>query len=179
MPDPGSDLDLKREQGLDFVVQAAREALAQEFARAERLDAKARGQMTMAAAWFGTVQVVAGIVLKDQASSPVWLIAVAALAFCSGAALLGAFLSLGSVWRLEPQPALSQETLEDMADASGKPRFREQTVLLYRNLLGHAQNQNDARGNALDGAGAWLVATHVLALTELFVALLATILHGV
>lgn len=44
---------------LKHILDAARAALDGEFARAERFDAKARGQATLAGSWFAVTQAVA------------------------------------------------------------------------------------------------------------------------
>jgi len=166
---------LRPEDGLKHVLDAARAALDQEFARAERLDSKARGQLAAAASWFAAVQAVAGITLRSDTSAG-WLLVVAALAAGSAICLLLAHRTLGAVWKLHPQPAIGEETLEDMAANAGSPTFGDQLVLLYRNLLGNAQHNNDLRSDALDGAAKWIWSSQLLALAELLAAFLFRLL---
>ncbi|MCP9490253.1 MAG: hypothetical protein MSC31_10310 [Solirubrobacteraceae bacterium MAG38_C4-C5] len=159
-------------EGLKQVVEAARKALDQEFQRAERYDAKARGQMTLAGSWFAVVQAVAAVSLRGD-TPPVWATAIAIAAVVAGIALFTAMRRSARVWKLRPQPAVNQETLEDMLlSAEREPeRFGRQLVLLYRNLLGKAQQVNADRASALEGAtGAWWWAL-ALAFAELAVAL--------
>jgi hypothetical protein len=164
---------------LEPVLSAARSALEFESQRADRLDSKARNQMTLAGSWFAVVQAVAAVVLSHR--TPLgWVIAIAATAALAGLALIVAMRESTNVWKLRPQPAVTQETLEDMtAAAQTNPEtFSEQLILQYRHILGHLQEQNNARANALDAATAWWWVTLGLSFTELAVALLTRIFNA-
>lgn len=159
-------------EGVKQVVEAARSALDQEFQRAERYDAKTRGQMTLAGSWFAVVQAVAAVSLRGDTPTG-WALAIAAAAVIAGVALFWAMRKSARVWRLRPQPAVNQETLEDMLSSVDREpeRFGHQLVGLYRNLLGNAQAVNAERASALEGAtGAWWWAL-LLAFAELAIAL--------
>lgn len=160
------------------VVDAARAALELENQRAERLDSKARNQMTLAGSWFAVVQAVAAVALRSK--TPLgWVIAIGVLAAFGGVALVLAMRQSAQVWKLRPQPAVTQETLEDMTlSAQQEPEtFEEKLVLEYRHLLGHVQQENANRADALDAATTWWWATLGFGLVELAVALLARILN--
>ena len=160
------------------VLDAGQAALALENQRADRLDSKARNQMTLAGSWFAVVQAVAVVALTEH--TPLgWVIVIAATAAVAGAALIAAMRQSAKVWMLRPQPAVTQETLEDMTLAAQREpgTFDAQLVQQYRHMLGHAQEVNASRADALDAATAWWWATLGLALAELAVALLARILN--
>jgi len=170
------DLEGASGEGLKQVVEAARKALDQEFQRAERYDAKSRGQMTLAGSWFAIVQAVAAVSLRGDTSTG-WAIAIAVAAVVAGFALFSAMRRSAQVWKLRPQPAVDQQTLEDMLlSAEREPdRFGRQLVQLYRNLLGKAQQVNSDRADAFERAtGAWWWAL-ALAFVELGIALASRI----
>jgi hypothetical protein len=165
--------------GLEPVIDAAKSALEFENQRADRLDSKARNQMTLAGSWFAVVQAVAAVVLA--AHTPIgWVIALGATASVAGLALIIAIRLSANVWKLRPQPAVTQETLEDMTQAAQEnpETFSEQLVLQYRHMLGHLQEVNNARVNALDAATFWWWVALSLAFVELTVALLTKIFNA-
>lgn len=166
-------------EDLNQVVEAARAALDQEFQRAERYDAKARNQMTLAGSWFAVVQAVAAVTLRGDASTA-WVGAIAASAAVAGVALFIAMRLSAKVWKLRLEPAVNQETLEDMLSAAEREpeTFGQNLVRLYRHLLGKAQEVNESRATAFDGSTvAWWWALG-LAFAELALALLSQIFGG-
>jgi hypothetical protein len=161
---------------LRYVVEAARTALDQEFQRAERYDTKARGQMTLAGSWFAVVQAVAAVALRGNTPTG-WIIAIASAAAIAGVALFAAMRTSAKVWSLRQQPAVNQATLEDMLVAAERDpqAFGRQLVQLYRHLLGHAQEVNERRADAVDAAtSVWWWALG-LTLVELAIALLSRV----
>lgn len=183
---------IERPQGGDLkpVIDAATSALELENQRADRLDSKARNEMTLAGSWFAVVQAVAAVALGSaavlgrnvhEAQTPVgWVIAIAVTAAFGGLALFGAMRQSTQVWKLRDQPAVTQETLEDMTQArrSDPEHFEEQLIVEYRHLLGYAQKNNETRANALDAVTRWWWATMGLGLLELILALIARIVNG-
>lgn len=161
------------------MVAAAQSALELENQRADRLDSKARNQMTLAGSWFAVVQAVAAVSLRAHTPTG-WNIAIAATAALAGVALICAMRQSAKVWMLRPQPAVTQETLEDMTLAAQQDpeTFDERLVQQYRHMLGRIQKVNETRADALDAATMWWWATLGLALVELAVALLARILNA-
>jgi protein-S-isoprenylcysteine O-methyltransferase Ste14 len=160
------------EEGVKQVVEVARSALDEEFQRAERYDAKARGQMMLAGSWFAVVQAVAAVSLRGDTPNA-WALAIAAAAVLAGLVLIWAMRQSARVWKLRSQPAINQETLEDMLSSAEQDpeRFGHELVLLYRNLLGNAQDVNAKRASAFeDATGAWWWAL-ALAFAELAIAL--------
>src|SRR4051812_43085316 len=73
-----------------LVVEAAQNAVAQEFQIAERLDTKARNQMTVAGTWYALVTALAGVALRvwiDRGLND-WLVATIIVCAGVGAACL-------------------------------------------------------------------------------------------
>jgi hypothetical protein len=138
-------------EALQHVIEAARDALSQEFERAERYDAKARNQMTVAGSWFAVAQAVAAVGPNTPGE---WIAGILLAAVVAAVFLILATIASAKVWKLRDQPAVSQETLEDMLAAARKSAnsFGEDLVRLYRHLLGHAQSRNEERAAALDGS---------------------------
>ena len=162
-----------------LIIEAAREALESEDARAERLDAKARGQMTLAGAWFAVVQAVAAVALK--AGMPTgWLVAVAASAGAAAIVLVAAMIESAKVWKLKSRPSVGTMTIDAMTAAvdDDEDAFRAKMVQQYQHLLGKLKTVNFERAEALQSSmKAWWCALG-LGLVELAVALLARILGG-
>jgi hypothetical protein len=143
---------------LKHVLDTARDALDHEFSRAERLDAKARGQATLAASWF-TVALAASALILRSSSAPAWLIALLALCLALGGLSLFLLLQASSrVWRLRTRDDVTPETLRAMELAAGEsdPEFAQKMIATYRHILEGAQSANTARADALEPSrGRW------------------------
>lgn len=157
---------------LQQVIETGRATLEQEIQRAERLELKARGQVTLAGTWFAIVQAVAGTSLDDARRG--WIIALAGTAV-AGALFFGLLLR-GSyrVWSLRTRDAMSEETLGGMERAAHEDpsAFLGKMVEIYRHILNGVQDTNHARAEALSAATLWWWLT----LGAGFVELLSTML---
>lgn len=161
----------------DLIIDAAREALEREDARAERLDAKARGQMALAGTWFAIVQAVAAVALNAGIPNG-WLIAVGVSAGAAAVALVVAMAKSAEVWKLKSRPSIGTKTIDAMTAALHKDTFKEEMVQEYQHLLGKLQIVNHERAKALEcSTVAWWWALG-FGLAELAVALLARIVGG-
>ncbi|MEJ7656104.1 MAG: hypothetical protein WKF33_03625 [Thermoleophilaceae bacterium] len=172
----------KSSDDLKHVLDAARNALDREFQRAERFDAKARGQATLAGSWFAVTQAVAAVSLQPSMRSG-WFIALACLVALQAVALIGLLLASARVWRLQERPDIGEEALEGMEQAAKErdPEFASKALGLYRYVLYYAQEANARRAEALEAtngkwwtAGStWWWAVLCLGLVEVLTALLA------
>jgi hypothetical protein len=137
---------------LKHVLDTARDALDHEFQRAERFDAKARGQATLAGSWFTVAQAVTALSLRSgHVPHGILIVVLAALGL--GAVCLFLLLRASSqVWRLKTRNDVTPATLEAMADAAknGDPDFALNAIYTYRNILSGAQQANAERARALD-----------------------------
>ena len=172
------DLDLAKQDRdeMNFVLDAGRDALAQEFQVAERLDSKARGQMTFAGAWFAIVQAVAGVALRDPLSTG-WSAAVVGSAATAAVALAWCFYRHHEVWKLRPETGFNSDAIHAFGEwAADKHTDLAGTLVgYYERILRERQKQNSARATAFDEAGgAWFLAIG-LTLIELMVALVAAV----
>lgn len=144
---------------LKHVLDTARAALDHEFQRAERLDAKARGQATLAGSWF-TVALAASALVFRSDSGPAWLtIVLVACLTLGGASLFLLLLASSRVWRLQTRDDIKPDTLLAMEQSAGQsdPEFARRMLSTYRKILAGAQEANDARATALDPPqGGWL-----------------------
>jgi hypothetical protein len=136
---------------LKHVLDAARAALDREFQRAERFDAKARGQATLAGSWFAVTQAVVGASLRIDTPRG-WLIAISAAFVVQALALAILLAASRRVWALQERPDIGAETLDHMEESAtaGDPEFGKKAIEFYRYVLYHAQKANQTRAEALD-----------------------------
>jgi hypothetical protein len=130
-----------------LVIEAARAAVTQEFQIAERLDSKARNQMTVAAAWYGVVQAAASIVLKSHNLSNSWRWVILSLAIAGGAAFALALLFSFLVWRVRDEKEITVDGLAQMAAAAQDVDrdFEGDLVEHYRSILQARRKTNKRR----------------------------------
>lgn len=116
----GSTLEA-RSSDLGSVLTVGRAAIDQQFALAERLDAKARGQVTIAGAWFAVVQAVASGAFGIPRLADTWVLVITILA-AGGALLLLATMALSAnVWRLRVESEIEPDGLVMMANDARSP----------------------------------------------------------
>lgn len=164
-------------EDINYVLDVAREALSHEFEVSERLDAKARGQMTLAGAWFAIVQAVAGIALRDGAISDAWGAAVVGTAVLAAIALGWAFYRHYAVWKLRDETGFNADALHAFGEwaADNETNLGSTLIGYYEQILSERQGRNRERVAEFDKAvPAWFFALG-LTLVELMVALLAAI----
>lgn len=136
-------------ENLKHVLDTARNAVDQEFQRAERFDAKARGQATLAGSWLGVTQAVAAIALRSGSNREL-VIAIVALSIVQATAFFCLLGRASAVWRLRNRTGVSPETLEAMRLAADDPAFADRTIETYRGILEGAQEANERRAEALE-----------------------------
>jgi hypothetical protein len=162
-------------ENLKHVLDTARAALDHEFQRAERLDAKARNQTTLAGSWLIVAQAVAAFAIRSNVDIR-WVIAVGVLFILEAVAFVWLLKISSGVWALKVRPDISGRTLEAMEDDVANPDFASRTIETYRGILVKAQEANEDRAQALEWTWRpwWVVL--VLGFLEMGVALLARIL---
>jgi len=136
-------------EDLKQVLDTARAAMDQEFARAERFDSKARDRATLAGSWYAVVQAAAALSLSTQTHTW-WIVGVAAEAVLGAIALVVVLYGTMQVAKLRTRPSVGEETLEAMKLAAGSDDFAAKSIDMYRDLLYRAQEANDQRADALD-----------------------------
>ena len=163
---------------LGLVVEAARKAVELEFQIAERIDAKARNQMTVAGAWYALVTAIAGVALRAELDTggDDWLVAsivgfAAAAGVCLGIAMAFSY----GVWRLRTEPDVEPDGLRAMLDDARGPNVdvAEQLVEHYRALLARRRRTNKIRVRNFKRSVRWWIFGLGFALVELLVALAA------
>jgi uncharacterized membrane protein YccF (DUF307 family) len=163
---------------MGYVLDAARGSLEHQFAIAERLDAKARGQMTLAGAWFTVAQGVVGVVLGGAGLAVGWTVATLVSAAIAALGLGWAFYRHFQVWKLRDQPDLNPAALHSfLQDVRDVEIDAAGTILAhYAAMLDEWQAANHARERAFGAAvPAWFLALG-LTLLELLVSVAAAIL---
>lgn len=165
----------QRTKDLAEVVQVGRDALTQEFQISERLDAKARGHVTLAGQWFAVVQAVAAVAFAARGIDDGWLLAVAATAAAGGIALATTVVLSWRVWRIRDEEAVSPKGLLEMKEEAEREESEalEPLVRHYASKLQSRRGTNRTRADALAWAErVWFVAM-ALPLVELVLALYA------
>jgi hypothetical protein len=161
--------------GLSEVVNVARAAVEQEFQISERLDTKARGQVTLAGQWFAVAQAVSAVAYAAPGVGGWLLYAVGGAALVGAGLLICTFLESSKVWRVREEDALhpkgilqlkSRATHED-ADAM------EVAVEHYASLLQGRRRTNKLRTEALEAAERVWLAAMAVPLAQLILALAA------
>jgi hypothetical protein len=149
----------------------------------ERLESKARHQMTIAATFFAAVQ--AGVIslvggalgpTGSGGASPVvpYLMVTASVAVV---ALAIAVLASYRTWRLRPARVLSVKTIRDYIEFAlqGRSGVSANIVWAYTNVVEARQEQNDARSISLERASWACALTFVVVAVELMLAFAAVV----
>jgi hypothetical protein len=140
------------------LLSSATAIIDEEFRRSERIDAKSRNQVALAATFFAVVQAgvigllngVLGAGEGHKASSFVpWLAAAGGLA---GAALVVAVVVSYRSWRLLDDPALGIKTLRDYLQPArdGNPAVGVKLVDAYSTIAEGRRANNKKRTEALE-----------------------------
>ncbi len=143
---------------LSILLSSATAIIDEEFRRSERIDAKSRNQVALAATFFAVVQAgvigllngVLGASEGHKASSFVpWLAAAGGLA---GAALVVAVVVSYRSWRLLDDPALGIKTLRDYLQPArdGNPAVGVKLVDAYSTIAEGRRANNKKRTEALE-----------------------------
>jgi hypothetical protein len=142
---------------LSHVLDVASAQLDREFQRAERLDTKARAQVTLAASWFTVAQAVAGLSLRDGGDSAWVLVPVFAFLLLGAVTLALLAAATREATQLQTRNDITPETLAAMEESAkaGSPDFTERLVETYRKILGEAQAANERRAVALEPSRRW------------------------
>ena len=140
-----------------LVLEAARDAIRQEFQIAERLDAKARNQMAIAGTWFAVVQGVAGLAIGDDETGSFfgwsYVTIIVVLAGAAGACLIVAMTLSYLVWRLRDEEEITHKALFEMADVARNPSDGLEDKLVAHNariLVRAAPTTSSEHGTSVD-----------------------------
>lgn len=145
---------------LSILLSSATAIIDEEFRRSERIDAKSRNQVALAATFFAVVQ--AGVIgllngvlgaSEHHKASPFipWLAVAGGLA---GIALVAAVVVSYRAWRLLDDPALGVKTLRDYLPAArdGNPAVGAKLVDAYSKIAEGRRANNRARTDSLESA---------------------------
>jgi hypothetical protein len=136
---------------LNAIIGEARSAIDQEFAISERLDSKARGQVTLAGQWFAVVQAVSAVAYSASHPRHWLLYCVAGTALAGGLVLAVLFGFSAAVWRTRKEPALSPRALAEMKAIAADPDRNLLPALVdhYASILRDRRVTNRTRVDAL------------------------------
>jgi hypothetical protein len=138
-------------RNLAIVLDEARAAIDAESRLADRLDEKARGQATLAGAWFAVTQAVAAASLGPHTEKG-WIYALVAGLALQAICLVRLFSATAQVWKLRTESAVGAESLQAMkGDLRADPvAFALKAVDFYSTVLAQAQKANAERADAFD-----------------------------
>jgi hypothetical protein len=170
-------------RNLAFVLEEARAALDAEWQLANRLDEKARGQATLAGAWFAVTQAIAAAAVAGHVHKG-WVYALTAGLALQAVCLVRLLAATASVWKLRNERGCGVASLRAMqGDAEADPvAFAGKALDFYATILGNAREANAERAAAFDdGEGNesyncalfWWWRVLVIGLIEMGVALLS------
>lgn len=156
---------------LAILLGAATAAVDEQFKRAERLDAKARGQLTIVGAFFAFVQTITAGTLRAQDDLTWVLFAVAAVA---AVCLFVALVTSSFAWKLRKERALNPDDITGWIPyaKAGNPqvgiKLTKELAAIYQNRL----DANQSRSDDLRTATKWVLAAAAATSVELVLALL-------
>lgn len=171
-PDESDSLseELKR------VLDVGESAIAHQFQVAERLDAKARGLVALAGAWFAVTQAVAGVAYSSKPGT-VWLVLLLIATLAGGLALVATFFFCYRVWTPRVEQELTHSGFRQLVDEALErdPALIDELVNFYQRVIGYRrQNNKDRVKNLKHAQKAWWVAVS-LTFSELIFALLTRV----
>lgn len=168
----------KQEQGLTEVVNVARGAVEQEFQISERLDAKARGQVTLAGQWFAVVQAVSAVAFAVKGASEGLLWAVGVSAVLGAGLLARTFICSSRVWKVRPEGAVHPQGLLDLEARALANEADGLSVMVhhYAAILQDRRLANKTRADALEASQMWWFLAMGVPLVQLILALAARLL---
>ena len=179
----GSDDDAARSATqLTILLQAATATVDEEFRRSERLEAKSRNQITLAATMFGVTQVIAvglvnGVLAADNTKASFLVAVVAGAGILALGCLAWALLRSYRSWNLHNEKALGIETFEMFLGPAqtGNPNVGARLVSAYAKIAQVRRENNKARADAVSAAARACGVTLSCVALELVVAFAAVI----
>lgn len=185
LPDAEPGDEAKSATQLGVLLDAAAILIDEQNRIAERLEAKARSQLTIVATFFAGVQAGA-IALVGGALGPSgstgaspyvpYLMGTACVAV---GALAVAVLMSYRTWKLRPTRVLSTETIRDYIEFArqGRSGVGANIVWAYTNVVDARQEQNDVRSRALEQSSWACVLVFLVVAVELILGFAAVIDH--
>jgi len=197
LPHVASENESESATQLGHLLDVATLRVEEQFKIGDRLEAKSRNQVTVAATFFAGVQagvisllngilgpsestpsLVNGILVPGRSvpASP-YVPYLAAAAGVATLALLLAVVMSFRAWRLRPERSIAVKTILDYIDYAreGRPGIGANLVWAYTNVVQDRQEQNNDRAASLRRAGWACLATLVMAGIELMLAFVAII----
>jgi hypothetical protein len=165
--DEGADVQLDR------MLATARHMLDEEFKIAERVDQKARAQITAAGAFFAVVQAVAGAVLASSTVDDTLAAALVGLGIAAVLSTTVALVRTGNAARLFTEKALPLSKLRENYlphAAQGNPMIGRHLVDYTLGLVDERRLVNDERAEAFENASTWCLLSVLFSAVEMILA---------
>jgi hypothetical protein len=163
---------------IKYVIDAAREAIVQEFQIAERLDSKGRTQVTLAAGFFTVAQAVAAGTLASQGIAKAWLVAVIVIAAVAGLIVAITLKETFEAWRLLDERDVKPDRLRSLAEESyaDDRLVPGKLAKIYASILEARRENNETRARRFEEATEWMFRAMAITIVELIVAMAARLL---
>lgn len=141
-------------EDLKHIANAAQAAIAQEFQITERLEGKARNQVSVAGAWFAVAQAVSGVALGVAALGKGWVVALGILAAIGAGTLIWLIIASRGVWRLYEEKEIGSKALDELLGMAHDPNTEVLEVLVRQSAwtLDTRRDNNRARAKAFERA---------------------------
>lgn len=180
----GGDDGARSATQLTILLDAVKATVDEEFRRSERLDAKSRNQMTLAATMFGVAQAIAvglvnSVLAQDGTKASILAGVVAGAGLVALGCLAWALIRSYRSWDLRNEKALAVETFETYLGAAqaGNPNVGAKLVTQYAKVARARRDNNNARVSAVERAARACAVTSAWVGVELVLAFAAIILQ--
>ncbi|MDX6719423.1 MAG: hypothetical protein QOJ63_1677 [Solirubrobacteraceae bacterium] len=183
LPHVESGTEVKSATQLGLLLDAASALVDEQFKIGDRLDAKSRNQIVIAATFFagvqaGVISLVGGILGPSASTVTSPYVPYLAITACVAVvALVSAVVLSAQGWRLRPEKSLGVATIRDYIPFAreGRSGVGANLVWAYTKVVEARQEQNADRAAALARAGWACLVTLVVAGLELVLAFVAVI----
>jgi hypothetical protein len=145
---------------LSILLSSVTAMIDEEFKRSERLDAKARNQITIAGTFFAVVQaVVVGLINGSLGatethgrSSWVWVLSIAGV--IGGISVVGALYYSYRAWQLQDDSVLEAETITEYVNQAreGNPAVGVNLIKAFSTILEDRRGKNRLRAESVESA---------------------------
>lgn len=161
---------------LSLVLHRAESSIAEEFEITQRLDSKARAQISSAGAWLAiSIGITGAALTRSKPIDRPYVVAVIVLAVLAIALLCVTAFYTWSVWQLRKEDSIAPAALIEMAAIGRKSEedLAEKLVEHYAATLASRRGTNKTRADAFHRATPWWGATLAVTLMELVAVLVA------
>jgi hypothetical protein len=180
----GGDDAARSATQLTILLDAVKTTVDEEFRRSERLDAKSRNQMTLAATMFGVAQAIAvglvnSVLAQEGTKASILAGVVSGAGIVALCCLAWALMLSYRSWGFRDEKALAVETFETYLGAAqaGNPNVGAKLVKQYAKVARARRDNNNERVTAVERAARACAVTSACVGAELVLAFAAVIVQ--